>query len=188
MKNKSIIIILFILIAVGIVYLNRNNYYKGDLYYIEKVQAENHILYNGKIPKPDILKTINYNKDIKIIFWEDSEKGVTCSILEHFDRKWISIGGNGIGGITLNNLSFIEYKPVNYKLPEIYIWNSLIQNEYSKVILDNEHTFKTIPLKNNKEIIYYITTKNIITGSNYTPIVNFYNENKLIKQIQSCIL
>lgn len=189
MKKKIIILtVIMLIIIIGIGYLYRNNYYKGDIYYIEKVQKENAIMYNGNIPNPHIIKTIDYNKDIKIIFWEDTEKGVSCSIVEHFDRDWICIGGSGFGEVRLNNLSLIEYQPANCKYPKIYMWNAIIDNNSSQIVLDNEHIFKKIPLKNNKEIIYYITTENNIINSNYVPILSFYNNGKISEEIQSYII
>ncbi|WP_317312237.1 hypothetical protein [Clostridium thermobutyricum] len=186
MKRKLILLsTLIAVVIIGICYLYRNDYYKGDLYYIEKLQKQNYIQYNNEIPTPEIIKTINYNNDLKIIFWEDKVKGVTCSIVEHFDRKWVCVGSSGFGEVRLNNLSYIEYKPLNYKLPNIYIWNSIISDNFSKIVFDNEHVFNSIKLKDNKNLIYYISKEAPANIPNYVPIISFYNNDKLIKEFQS---
>lgn len=184
MKKNLIlrISLITILIISCLLYIYRNDYFKGDKYYIKKFQKNNYIQYNGNIPVPII---INYNKNIKIVFWKDDVEGISCSFLEHIDREWVCIGGSAFGQISLNNLTLISYSPLNYKYKEINIWISIINGYYQSITLDNEHIFNQIPLCHNKYLIWS-RVNNIPTSiPNYTPTITFYNNNDIVNSIHS---
>lgn len=185
-KNLIFIISLITLISIlCLFYVYRNDYFKGDKYYIQKFQKNNYIQYNGNIPVPTIINTIDYNTNIKIVFWKDDVKGISCSFLEHIDHNWVCMGGSAFGEISPNNLSLITYTPLNYKYKEINIWVSIINGNYQEITLDNEHIFNQIPLGYNKYLIWSSSTNIPTTIPNYTPIITFYNNNDIVNSIHS---